>query len=171
MLGSTQFTCSCCGKVYSEIPLCFDSDYPAYYFNVPENEVKERVEMAENLCVIDNYYFHKGELMIPINDHPKDLIFNVWLTITKENFEIRNTLWNDPERLKQEPYFGFLHNIVPTYDNTLGIKALACENNVGFTPDIVVVEENHPLRIDQLNGITLHEAVEKVQAILKDWQH
>lgn len=165
------FKCSCCGKVYNELPLSFSGDYPAYYFEVPKNEIEQRVKLTENLCIVDDYYFHKGELMIPINDYPKDLIFNVWMTITKENFELRNTLWHDPERLKQQPYFGFLQNIVPTYDNSFYLKALACENNVGFTPDIVVIEENHPLRIDQLNGITLKEAHEKVQLILKDWQH
>lgn len=163
------FTCSCCGKRYDEIPLCFGGEYPDYYFSVPPDEREQRVELLESLCVIDDHYFHKGRITIPIVDYHEDLIFNVWTSISKDNFERRNNLWNDPNRTEQEPYFGWLQTIVPTYNDTLSIKTVARENEVGYIPTIEVIEEGHPLRSDQQQGISFEAALNKVQQILKEW--
>ncbi|WP_295674972.1 DUF2199 domain-containing protein [uncultured Mucilaginibacter sp.] len=164
-----SFTCDCCGKTYNEMPLCFGSKYPEYYFSIPEDEREQRVELAESLCVIDEHFFHRGRITIPIDDHDEDLVFNVWTTISQQNFELRNDLWNDPERVNQPPYFGWLQTAVPTYGNTLSLKTRAFENEVGLIPTIEVIEEGHPLRHDQQNGISFKTAVEKVQMILKEW--
>jgi hypothetical protein len=136
---------------------------------VPENERAERIEITKALCIIDDYYFHLGSIFIPIIDTDKNLIFNVWTTISKVNFELRNAIWNDPERINQEPYFGYLQNIVPTYENTLNLKLVSFESKVGCIPAIEIIDEEHPLFHDQQNGITFQEASAKVQTILKDW--
>jgi len=162
------FTCNCCGKTY-ELSLCFGSDYPDYYFSVPPEERERRIELTKSLCVVDEeHFFHRGRITIPINDYHDDLVFDVWTSISKENFEIRNDLWNDPERVKQPPYFGWLQTIVRTYGETLNIKTRAFENEVGLIPSIEVIEENHPLRYDQQNGISFKTALDKVQYILKE---
>lgn len=62
MSTSNAFTCSCCGKVYDETPLCFGGQYPDYYFDVPPDEREERGEYSENLCVIDDHYFYRGSI-------------------------------------------------------------------------------------------------------------
>lgn len=162
------FKCSCCGKVYNEMPLCFGGDLPDYYFSVPQDEREQRIILKENLCVIDNeHFFHRGSIIIPIVNYNKNLTFNVWTSISKENFEIRNSLWLDPTRINHEPYFGWLQTIVPTYGNTINIKTVAKEQEVGQIPLITVIEENHPLSIDQEKGITFENAKEKVNQILK----
>jgi len=163
-----SFTCDCCGKTYNEMPLCFGGKYPDYYFSIPEDEREQRVELTESLCVIDEHFFHRGRLTIPINDHDEDLVFNVWTSISKENFGIRNDLWNDPARINQPPYFGWLQTVVPTYGSTINIKTVARENEVGLIPSIEVIEEGHRLRNDQQNGILFSTALEKVQMIMKD---
>ena len=67
----------------------------------------KRIEITESLCVIDKeHFFHKGRITIPIIDHKNDLVFNVWTSISEENFIKRNDLWSEPERIRQEPYFG-----------------------------------------------------------------
>jgi hypothetical protein len=170
MPTSYSFTCACCGKVYDEVPLCFGNDRPDYYYAVPPEEREKRVELFESLCVVDEqHFFHRGRITIPINDHNESLVFNVWTSISKENFEIRNDLWNNPERVNQAPYFGWLQTVVPTYNKTINIKTIARENEPGLIPDIEVIEEDHPLRHDQQNGITFETALEKVQEILKGW--
>jgi hypothetical protein len=168
MLNDYSFTCSCCGKIYEEIPLCFGNDYPDHYFTIPTDEIKDRVELTESLCIIDDDFFHRGRITIAIVDYHEDLIFNVWTSISKENFELRNQLWNDPNRIEQGPYFGWLNTIVPTYSNTLNIKTLAHEVGPGLIPNIEIIEENHSLMIDQQEGITFEKAKQKVQEILSD---
>jgi hypothetical protein len=168
MSKAYSFTCHCCGKTYDEIPLCFGNDFPDYYFSVPPEERDKRIELKESLCIIDDHYFHRGRLIIPITDNPEDLIFNVWTSISKDNFELRNEIWNAEDRTKYGPYFGWLQTIVPTYGDTLNIKTTAYENEVGLIPTIKVFEDLHPLKTDQENGITFQVALEKVQAMLAD---
>ena len=151
------------------MPLCFGGQYPDYYFEVPPEEREQRIELTESLCIIDEHFFHRGRIIIPITDHTDDLVFNVWTTISEQNFKKRNELWDDPARINEEPYFGWLQTIVPTYGNTISIKTIACEQEVGLIPLIKVIEEDHPLAIDQVNGITLKDATEKVKLILEEY--
>lgn len=161
-----NYTCKCCGTTYDKIPLCFGNDYPDYYLSVPVEEREARVELTESLCVIDDHFFHRGRLIIPIIDFHENLIFNVWTSISRENFELRNDLWNDATRINQPPYFGWLQTLVATYDETLNIKTIAYEAEIGYIPTIEVIEENHQLQYDQINGISFETAMAKVEQIL-----
>lgn len=163
----TVYQCSCCGEEYSELPFCFGSEVPAYYFSIPPEERERRVEKNESLCVIDEtHFFHRGRLTIPIHDNDQDLFFDIWTSISEVNFKRRNELWNDPQRVNESPYFGWLQAEVPTYGDTINIKCIAIENEVGFIPSIQIIEEDHPLKTDQENGITFEKALEIVGFIL-----
>jgi hypothetical protein len=163
----TTYQCSCCGQVYDELPLTFGNDFPDYYFSVPPDEREKRIELQESLCVVDGgHFFHRGRLTIPINDYDQDLIFNVWTSISGDNFRKRNDLWENPERIDQEPYFGWLQTTIPTYGDTLNLKTIAIENEVGLIPTIKMIENGHQLTIDQEKGITFDKALEIVDFIL-----
>lgn len=162
------YKCSCCGKIYAELPLCFGSDFPDFYFSVPDDEKKDRIELKESLCVIDlQHFFHRGRLTIPIIDHDEDLIFNVWTTVSSENFEKRMDLWENPERINEEPYFGWLQTKVPTYGETVNMKTIAIEQKVGIIPIIKSIEVEHSLTFDQENGITYEKARKIVDEIMR----
>ena len=166
------YKCSCCGQVYDEIPLCFGAELPDYYFSVPVEEREERIELKESLCVIDKkHFFHRGRLTIPIIDYTENLLFDVWTSISEENFKKRNDLWENPKRVKESPYFGWLQTIVPTYGKTITIKTQAQAQKVGLIPTITIIEENHLLKSDQQNGISFKTAVQKVEAILKEYHN
>lgn len=153
------------------MPLCFGADFPDYYFSIPPDERAERIELQQSLCVVDKeHFFHRGRLTIPIIDYSENLIFNVWTSVSEDNFGIRMDLWEAPKRVNQEPYFGWLQTIVPNYGNTLNIKTIAIEQAVGLIPEIKVIEEDHPLAIDQENGITYKKALGTVDKILRE-QH
>lgn len=168
MTQSKTFVCPCCGKNYEELPLCFGNDYPFYYYSIPVEERASRIELAESLCVIDEkFFFHRGRLTIPIIDNDEALIFNVWTSISEDNFRVRNEMWNDPIRINNEPYFGWLQTEVPTYVNTINIETIAYENKIGLIPTIEIIKSNHALYNDQQNGIDFKAAKDKVQQILK----
>ncbi len=162
------YKCSCCGLHYDVIPLCFGSDYPDYYYSIPPEERDKRTEMAESLCVVDaQHFFHRCRLIIPINDYHEDFIWNVWVSISEDNFRKRNDLWDNSDRINEEPYFGWLQTIIPTYGDTINIKTIAFEQEVGFIPELQIIEENHPLQIDQEKGITLKKAMVIVDEIMR----
>lgn len=162
------YKCSCCGETFDEMPLCFGNEYPAYYFAIPAEEREKRIEFGGSWCYVDEeHFFHKGRLTIPIIDYHEDLVFNVWTTISEANFCVRMDLWEDPNRVNQEPYFGWMQTDVPTYGKTISLKTVAIEQEMGFIPEIKMIEENHPLTIDQENGITFDKAVAIVDQIMK----
>lgn len=163
------YHCPCCGRFYDEMPLCFGTDFPDYYYSVPEHERESRIEISESLCAIDNqYFFHRGQLSIPITDYDEHLIFNVWTTISEENFRHRMTIWEDPNRIKEEPYFGWLQTILPSYGDTINIQTIAIEQEPGTIPEIKCIEDGHALTIDQENGITFKKAIEIVDYIMRE---
>jgi hypothetical protein len=163
----TTYQCSCCGQVYDELPLTFGNDFPDYYFSIPPDERETRIEIKESLCVVDDkHFFHRGRLTIPILDHDDDLVFNVWTSISADNFVKRNDLWNNPDRLNEEPYFGWLQTTIPTYGETLNLKTIAIENEVGLIPTIKMIEDEHPLTVDKEKGITFDKALQIVDFIL-----
>lgn len=162
------YTCSCCGQEYDEIPLCFGSNFPEYYYSIPIDEREKRIELTESLCVVDEeHFFHRCRLIIPIVDHAENLIWNVWVSISKENFIKRNDLWTNPDRINEPPYFGWLQTEIPTYGTTLNIKSMAFEQAVGLIPELEVIEENHNLQNDQKTGITLQKALSIINEIMK----
>lgn len=166
-----KYQCSCCGKFYDKIPLCFGFDFPDYYFSIPEEERESRIELKESLCVVDEkYFFHRGRFTIPIIDYKEDLIFNVWSSISKDNFCKRMDLWENSERTNEEPYFGWLQTNIPTYGETLNFKTIAIEQKTGLIPEIKSIEEEQQLTIDQENGITYNRALEIVDEIMR-FQH
>ncbi|UZR98349.1 DUF2199 domain-containing protein [Chondrinema litorale] len=90
MQKEKSFKCECCGTVYDEMPLCFGSSYPDYFYSIPPDERATRIELEKSLCVVDEqYFFHRGRLTIPIIDFHNSLYFDIWTSISKENFELR----------------------------------------------------------------------------------
>jgi hypothetical protein len=112
-------------------------------------------------------FFHRGRLIIPVNDHAEDLIFNVWTSISQENFNMRIELWEDVNRTTQTPYFGWLQTEIPSYGKTLNIKTTALEQEPGIIPLIRIIEDDHRLTIDQTNGISYQQALQIVGEALR----
>ena len=141
--------------------------FPDYYFSIPPDEREKIVEKQESLCVVDGEHFlHRARLTIPIKDYGQDLIFNVWTSISEDNFRKRNDLWENPGRVNEVPYFGWLQPTIPTYGYTINLKTIAIENEVGLIPTIKMIENGHPLTIDHAKGITLDKALKFVDFIL-----
>lgn len=166
--NKTGFKCDCCGVTYDEIPFCFGNDKPDYYYSIPNEERDKRIELKESLCVVDKkHFFHRGRLIIPITDYKEDLIFNVWTSISEDNFCERMDFWDDGNRINNGPYFGWLQTNVPSYGDTINIKTIAIENGLGIIPHIKITEENHPLKFDQEFGISYEKALRIVNEILR----
>lgn len=167
-MEAKPFTCPCCGQVYDGLPLCFGSEFPDYYYSVPSNERNARIEKDESWCVVDNrHFFHRVRLEIPIIDYHENLLFDIWTSISEDNFGRRMDLWNDPTRINEPPYFGWLQNTVPGYGETLNIKTVARETGIGTIPSLEVIEDGHPLQLAQQHGITYSKTTEIVSVILK----
>jgi hypothetical protein len=63
-------------------------------------------------------------------------------------------LWHDPKIVDEPPYFGWLSNKLPGYPNTLNLKTTVQSKNVNWRPYIRLEPTEHPLAVEQRNGIS-----------------
>lgn len=161
------FTCATCGQYHEELPLCFGAKVPLYYYSVPAEEREARVEMSADWCIVDEeYFFIRGRIEIPIIDYSETFVWNVWTSLSEENFMRSQEMWHDPLRVQEKPYFGWLQTEIPGYENTVNCKTWVHTQPVGTIPQVEVFEEKHPLTLDQREGITLMQVQKLVESML-----
>jgi hypothetical protein len=162
------YHCKTCGQVHTELPHIGD-DRPAYYYGIPEAERERRVKLTGDTCVIDDEdYFIRGVIEIPVHGHPHEFGWGVWVTLKKENFEKYQANFDTPDI---GPFFGWLSTEIDWYKphTTINLKTMAHFRGEGLRPMIKLEPaSDHPLAVDQRNGITLEKAWEIVHHYSKE---
>jgi hypothetical protein len=160
------FYCHTCGAYHEELPRNFSADRPAQYWHVAEEERAARIDMTSDQCVIDEeHFFIRGNIEIPIVDGPGVLSWGVWVSLSEKNFLRASDLWETEGRETEPPYFGWLCTGVPCYPDTMLLKTHVHTQPVGTRPLIELEQTDHPLAVEQREGITmarLHEIVAEV---------
>jgi hypothetical protein len=151
-----QFDCSICGEQHNELP-DIGHDKPAHWWDIPEDERTERAELTSDTCIIDGeHFFIRGVIEIPIHEYHGSLGFGVWVSQKRENFQTYLDNWNTSTI---GPFFGWLCTWIEYYEeDTLLLKTMAHFRGEGLRPLIRVEPGEHPLAIDQYEGIRLAKA-------------
>ena len=129
----------------------------------PKKKEASASKLTSDTCVIDDEdFFIRGVIEIPIHDYPENFGFGVWVSQKRENFE--NYLANfDSGNIG--PFFGWLSTSISYYkDDTLSLKAMTHFRGQGKRPRIELEPTDHPIFIDQQEGITLKKAWEIVHS-------
>ena len=147
--------------------MCFGVEFPDYYFSVPPEERDSRIEITESLCVVDEtHFFIRGRIEIPVIDTDEVFCWNVWTSLSEENFIRVNERWNDEQRVEEPPYFGWLQTQLPGYPDTLNLKTLVHTQAVGIIPRVELIEEGHALTREQQSGITWQRVAQLVETVM-----
>lgn len=164
-----SFTCSCCGEIHEELPFTWGADAPAFANSIPENEWKDRIDLNSDQCVIDGkYFFILGRIEIPIIDTKENFYWLAWVSLSEENFVRASELWATVGRENEPPYFGWLQSEFYCYsESTLNLKTNLHTQPLGERPLVELEPTDHPLSIEQRNGITL----QRVQQIAERFMH
>jgi hypothetical protein len=160
-----KFTCGTCGEVHEGLP-----DYgfgaPIYYDQVPEGERDRRCSLNADLCKIDNeYFFVRGVLLVPILATGESFGWGVWSSLSEANFNRYLELWDAEDVSREAPYFGWLSNRLPFYPDTLELKLAVRLQNEGQRPLLELEPTDHPLALDQREGMTWARAVEMIEKL------
>ena len=151
---SMSWKCAICGSEHEEAPLCFGMDAPWRDY-VPEAEFAKRVELTPDQCVIDERtFFIRGHIEIPIHGLADPLAFAVWSSLSERSFRHMGERWYAPDRASDPPYFGWLCSSLPVYPETLHLKLSVQSRPPGRTPLFTVEPTEHPLSVNQRNGIS-----------------
>ena len=76
-------------------------------------------------------------------------------------------LWRQPGRESEPPYFGWLQTSLPSSSSTVNLKTLVHTQSVSERPLIELEPTDHPLAVEQREGITLA----RVRAIAEQMLH
>ncbi len=163
----TGFKCNRCGKYHSELPLNYRSKAPVYYDEIPEKQRAGRARLSEDQCVIDDqHFFIAGNVEIPIKGSDDMFSYMVWVSLSEKNFQRAAALWHKEGRENEPPYFGWLSTRLPGYPDTVNIKTMVHTQPVGIRPTIELEPTDHPLALEQRQGITWERIQEIAQSVL-----
>lgn len=161
------FTCATCGEFHDQLPMCFGPGAPMPWFSMPEKERGMRAELSSDQCVIDGeHFFVLGRILLPVIEGPEPFVWLAWVSLSEENFHRASGLWNTAGREAEPPYFGWLQSSLPYQPSTLNLKTMVHTMPVGQRPVIELEPTDHPLSLEQRNGIPMARVQQIVEAIL-----
>jgi hypothetical protein len=159
------WTCHCCGKQHTELPLAMGHDSPDPWLGLTEAERQGRGAISSDTCIIDGkHFFVRGCLEIPLNGQSGIFNWSVWVSVSEKSFKRIIDLWETDVRDTEPPFFGWLSNSLPTYPETFPLKTNLYLRNHGTRPYIDLEPTEHPLAREQREGISLQRVAEIVAA-------
>jgi hypothetical protein len=149
------WSCSVCGKEHDGLPLDWSFDEPTYWDGGRDDGDK----IDSDLCVWTDdegtrCYFIRGVLHIPIVESDETFAYGVWSSLSEASFARVVELWEDPARMHETPYFGWLSNSIPGYPETVSLPLDVMTNALDLRPALVLHDGDHPLVREQRNGIS-----------------
>ena len=161
------WTCACCGKPFDTLPLDWAYNAPGYWNDIPEAERTGRGKLSSDFCVADEHYFIRGCLQIPIVDFKGRLVWGVWVSQSADGFARAVELFDRDPDANEEPRFGWLSNEIRIYrPSTLNHKTNIHFQPINSRPLIELEATDHPLAVEQRDGITLQRAQEIAAAMM-----
>jgi hypothetical protein len=159
MAGIFSYKCSSCEEIHEGSPN-FAFQFPDQYASLSEQERSAKnVHVESDFCNVDENYFIRVCLDIPIVGVEDPFTWGVWVSLKKENFFKYWASFNEPQI--SERYFGWFCNSLPFYPKTLSLKTMVTTHFDGSRPTIELEEDSdHPLAIDYRSGISIARAQE-----------
>ncbi|MCA8910167.1 MAG: DUF2199 domain-containing protein [Planctomycetes bacterium] len=155
---SYRWQCGTCGEWHEELPMCFGSDAPDQWSKLGETE-RQNSELTESACLIETAeetaFFVRGHIEIPVQGLSEAFLWSVWVSLSEQNFARSMELWGAEGRENEPPYFGWLCTRLPVYPDTMFLKTSVQTRPAGVVPLITLEPTDHPLAVDQRNGIDI----------------
>ena len=160
MADSNSFVCATCGETHEGIPgLSFDA--PFHYNQMSPDERSASAFLNTDVCSIAGEdFFVRGCLEIPVHGQEEPFIWGVWVSLSKSNFD-RYVETIGTSALGEGPHFGWLCSRLPGYPDTLHLKTNVHFRAGGLRPLVEVEPTDHPLAVDQRDGMSA-EAIRRI---------
>lgn len=166
MSDDPGFMCSHCGDRHAELPLNYSATAPDVW--EPRFETDPDSMLSSDQCVIrGQHFFVRGLIEIPVIGREDVFSWGVWVSLSKDNFARALQLWNTEGREAEKPYFGWLSTELALYsESTTDLKTNAHTRPVGTRPFIELEPTDHPLAVEQREGITWERVREIAVAVM-----
>jgi hypothetical protein len=120
-----------------------------------------RCVLGSDDCVIDgNEFFVRGCIEIRVHGEDDPLSWGVWVSLSEASYK----QWADSFHLKKRshlgPFFGWLNAWLKPYPETMNLKTRVHLRDDGVRPYIELEPTEHPLAVEQRNGISVQRVTE-----------
>jgi hypothetical protein len=153
------FQCEICGQFHAGQYISIACDSPDPYAWLTEKK-RTSAHLGTDDCVIDDAYYLRGIVELPIVGLDEVFLWGVWARVWQRDYEEFGEHYSDEGREKMiGPYKGRINNKLAGYDpSTQDLKCAIKIQPVGARPLFIIEEPEHPLAIEQRNGISLERA-------------
>ena len=160
-----EFQCHTCGQLHKGMPT-FGWDYPINVLDIPPEERDKRVDLGSDDCVIDGkWFFVRGCIEIPVFGLDEPFIWGTWVSLSEKSYARFVKLYETEGREDEPPFFGWLNHTPPGYPFEELYKTMVHLRPVPTRPLIELEPTEHPLAVEQRNGITVDRLKEIVETI------
>jgi len=155
-----EFSCTSCGEIHRGMP-AFGAEAPLDYYLVPEEERPARVRFGTDDCVIDGtQFFVLACIEIPVHGEREPFTWGVWVSLSEASYRQWQATYADEKRSHVGPFFGWLNAGLKPYPDTLNLKTNVHLRDNGTRPYIELEPTDHPLAVEQRNGISVQRVGE-----------
>ncbi len=166
-----RFTCTTCGLEHDLDAISFGTSAPVQWDLLSEDE-RSRSLLAGEQCEIESHeglsFYIRACLEIPIRATSRSFTWGVWCSLSEKSYLETSEHWSDPQRTEIGPHFGWLCTKIPGYPDTVFLKTMVHQRQVGTRPSVELEPTSHPLAVDQRDGIEEHRLREIVIQLLHD---
>jgi hypothetical protein len=155
-----RFYCASCGQIHEGMP-SFGTDAPLNYYAVPEAERAQRCQLGSDDCVIDEeHYFVRGCIELPVHGQSEPFTWGVWVSLSEQSFRAWASSFHEASRSHIGPFFGWLNAWLKPYPEPMNLKTRVHLRDNGTRPYIELEPTEHPLAVEQREGITVERVAE-----------
>jgi hypothetical protein len=158
-----RFWCATCGAEHDIDEISFGTDAPLQWDLLSEAERSHSVLSGEQCQIASQEgrsFFIRACLEIPIQGSDRSFTWGVWCSLSEQSYDEIFQHWDDPARSSVGPHFGWLCTKIPGYPDTAFLKTMVHQRDVGTRPSVELERTDHPLAVDQRDGIEDRRLVE-----------
>jgi hypothetical protein len=126
--------------------------------------------LSEDFCVVEGHHFFvRGVLQIPIlGSDGYRFGIGAWSTLSRDNFTRYIDTFDSGEQGGLGPWSGWFSNRIKGYPDTINLKCLVHPMSGRQRPLIELVQDGHPLALDQRRGVTFDRLLDLLAAFGHD---
>ena len=165
MPGTGSYRCGTCGRWHDEVPFAYHALAPAYWSDELTRDVSS--VLGEEQCIVrGEHFFVRARVVLPVLDAEEDFEWGVWVSLSEASFARMDDLWDTEGRERQGPCFGWLSSELPYRYDTLELAVNVHTQPLGARPLVELEPTDHPLAIEQRDGITLARVRQIAEVVL-----
>jgi len=161
------FECRICGEHHDVLPLSYSVKAPKAVLGIAADELEKRVVITPDQCVIDGKNFYlRGRIPVPIIGLDEPFIWGVWAEIGPKDFIRTIKQWKVEGREAMQPFPGWLDSEISIFGDTINVEVDVWTQRVGRRPHFILTDQDHPLALEQRDGMTLLRAEQIAEQML-----